>query len=604
MSSPTQQQPTPQMLMEHQMRLNQLQQLYQLQTQIFQQQIELLSGQTPFMPLVMDRTREQQQYLPTPAASTEIPPQPSPGFVPPMLLQNSEPNVNSSQNAHQNSDQQYMQHHMIPSAPHSAPANLVFQNIHSSPYPIPPADMDFDEMSPLTSPWLGAYNTGQASDMPESSRGMQQQQQHPSSSGTTAQKRRTASPTSDDRGAPGRPSRKRQTPASRLTIPPNTVAPSIPSMNRTRRGSLRGGTKSASSTPLFPPLGPAAAAGAMTPPSNRLIRSGPSRGAATTPIEAPGDTPSPVDLSMPPPATPLPQAPLHFVPQGNVGSAEHTPAPTPTPVPPPHAQGQGQMQIHGLITPVTPASIMNLGRLGTDSSLTPPIAVDANAPQAANKTKTRGSARPRSATAGNTSKAALVSPALKPIRPAGGGSGRGDGGSSSAASTSSPPGGGDGGDGGQPPLQVRKTSHKAAEQKRRDSLKTSFDDLRLLLPPIPLPSDEGYADEPVLPGAMPPRGPPKGSADGPNRGVSKLQLLRCGNDYIRRLAGRVERRDDEIACLRGEVRRLRLVTGGEAVSEEGLEPVDLERDLDAIEATLVPLGRSAAFAEDDEDGGD
>ena len=32
-------QPTPQMLMEHQMRLNQLQQLYQLQTQIFQQQV-------------------------------------------------------------------------------------------------------------------------------------------------------------------------------------------------------------------------------------------------------------------------------------------------------------------------------------------------------------------------------------------------------------------------------------------------------------------------------------------------------------------------------------------------------------------------------------
>lgn len=32
-------QPSPQILMEHQMRLNQLQQLYQLQTQIFQQQV-------------------------------------------------------------------------------------------------------------------------------------------------------------------------------------------------------------------------------------------------------------------------------------------------------------------------------------------------------------------------------------------------------------------------------------------------------------------------------------------------------------------------------------------------------------------------------------
>jgi hypothetical protein len=161
----------------------------------------------------------------------------------------------------------------------------------------------------------------------------------------------------------------------------------------------------------------------------------------------------------------------------------------------------------------------------------------------------------------------------------------------------------------QPPLQVRKTSHKAAEQKRRDSLKTSFDDLRMLLPPIPLPSDEGFLDEPILPGAMPPRGPPKGHADGPNRGVSKLQLLRCGNDYIRRLKGRVERRDDEIERLRREVARLRVAVSADAVpeQEEGTEPVDLETDLDAVEATLGPLGRSAALADDDcgdEDGGD
>lgn len=104
-------QPSQQVLLEHQMRLNQLQQLYQLQTQIFQQQvsasshltpgngnpkttcglpgaqppitdvisfilslvqIELLSGQSSFgsLPLTMmgdpSRARDQQQYLPTP----------------------------------------------------------------------------------------------------------------------------------------------------------------------------------------------------------------------------------------------------------------------------------------------------------------------------------------------------------------------------------------------------------------------------------------------------------------------------------------------------------------------------------------------------------
>jgi hypothetical protein len=160
----------------------------------------------------------------------------------------------------------------------------------------------------------------------------------------------------------------------------------------------------------------------------------------------------------------------------------------------------------------------------------------------------------------------------------------------------------------QPPLQVRKTTHKDAEQKRRDSLKTSFDDLRLLLPPIPLPSEEGFPDEPILPGAMPPRGPPKGNIDGPNRGVSKLQLLRCGNDYIRRLNGRVERRDAEIDLLRKEISRLHLILGAHPELDEEESMIDLEKDLDACEASLGPLGRTSTGMADqedgDEDGGD
>lgn len=157
-----------------------------------------------------------------------------------------------------------------------------------------------------------------------------------------------------------------------------------------------------------------------------------------------------------------------------------------------------------------------------------------------------------------------------------------------------------------PILQVRKTSHKAAEQKRRDSLKTSFDDLRMLLPPIPLPSDEGYPDEPVLPGAMPPRGPPKGNADGPNRGVSKLQLLRCGNDFIRVLKGRVDRRDNEIEKLRGEIRRLRVSVPEderEPPVEEGEEPLDLDKDMDACEFGVGAL-LSRTVREEGEDAED
>jgi hypothetical protein len=167
-------------------------------------------------------------------------------------------------------------------------------------------------------------------------------------------------------------------------------------------------------------------------------------------------------------------------------------------------------------------------------------------------------------------------------------------------------------------LPPRKTSHKAAEQKRRDSLKTTFDDLRLLLPPIPLPNaEENAVSEPLLPGALPPRGPPKGEPDGPNRHVSKLQLLRSGNEFIRALKGRVERRDVEIERLRAEIRRLyvNLGVGGGGLGfglgmdgmdglQSGEEPIDLEKDLDAVEKEMERMKRARGRVEVDDDDGD
>lgn len=147
-----------------------------------------------------------------------------------------------------------------------------------------------------------------------------------------------------------------------------------------------------------------------------------------------------------------------------------------------------------------------------------------------------------------------------------------------------------------PPATITRKSHKDAEQKRRDSLKMAYDDLRRLLPPIPLPSDDNFPDEPILPGALPPRGPPKAGSDGPNKGVSKLQLLRCGNDYIRTLKGRVDRRDTEIANLRREVLRLRAFAGEEAHKSD----VDLDCDLDAVEAGHPRLGLTVLDEEGDD----
>ncbi|KDQ09372.1 hypothetical protein BOTBODRAFT_529710 [Botryobasidium botryosum FD-172 SS1] len=186
-------------------------------------------------------------------------------------------------------------------------------------------------------------------------------------------------------------------------------------------------------------------------------------------------------------------------------------------------------------------------------------------------------------------------------------------------------------------LDGRKTSHKAAEQKRRDSLKAGFDDLRLLLPPITFDPDHDPS-EPPIPGSAPPRGPPRnmpGAEDHPNRGVSKLALLRTSNEYIVKLGRRIERRDGAVRILRGEVRRLRGLlserglewdlskgwsgggdqdggeggSGGEGGNEKGegseggkgeewkmLESMMLDGDLDAIEkeAEEVRSGKAAA----------
>ncbi|KAI0942077.1 hypothetical protein AcW1_009602 [Taiwanofungus camphoratus] len=534
----TQSQATPQMLLEQQLRLNQLQQLQQLQNQIFQQQIELLSGQGSLMsmPPPNDRQRDQSQYgLPTPASSTELRAQQSPDFVSPMILHSNNVAMGNMQQSNQPLPE-YLPQHMIPPTPHSAPANLVFQT--SPPLPLPsPAELEFGDISPLTSPWLGAYNTAQGA-----ASNVRNSQPVP----PVGNKRRSASSSDDESAAATKPSRKRQLPAVRTS----SRAPAAP-----KRASLRG-TRSANSTPLFPAT---ARPGAF--------------GGGPNPGDIPGDTPSPIELPpMPPPAQFPPSAPTSMQgPSVPSGSASPTPAsavtsPMSVSAPPAH------------MTPVTPASIMNLGRLGINSTLAPPRAVQdssgAKRKDASSKgkspTRTNPTTEPSKAPRANkASNVPIISPSLKPIRPAGNTPVMGTPSPSTAFS--------------QPVVQIRKSSHKAAEQKRRDSLKTSFDDLRILLPPIPLPSDEGYPDEPVLPGAMPPRGPPKGNAEGPNRGVSKLQLLRCGNEFIKILKGRVERRDEEIDTLRREIVRLRLLVGEDAA--EAGEVLDLNRDLDAGEAT-------------------
>ncbi|THH28968.1 hypothetical protein EUX98_g5231 [Antrodiella citrinella] len=467
---------------------------------------------------------------------------------------------------------------MVPPTPHSAPANIAFQQSRSPHYG---QDLEFAEISPLTSPWLGAYNhNGQ----PES--GMQGGQRQMVPSNSSNQRKRRPSPGSGEEELTTARPPKRSQPA-----PSNRMTPSMPPLLNNKKSNLRG-TRSANSTPLFPAHNSRSSIGG----------------------EVPGDTPSPVDLSMPPPAPPSTtssNSPMQFVeshsttpPLDMHGQSHNQNMNNQMSQQQPHQQHQQSQQQQPsasamsseLLMPVTPASIMNLGRLGTNSALAPPPMISPPAPQE-KQTRAKSAGRSRASTLSIPSNAKasnsnlpLISPNLKPIRPAGN--------ATSGASTPTTAM-------AQPTLAGRKTSHKAAEQKRRDSLKTSFDELRILLPPIPLPSDEGYPDEPVLPGAMPPRGPPKGNADGPNRGVSKLQLLRCGNDFIRVLKARVDRRDSEIDILRKEISRLRLVADDNGVNPEGGEEIDLEKEMDAEETAVGGIFargsvRFGAIAEGDE----
>jgi hypothetical protein len=203
---------------------------------------------------------------------------------------------------------------------------------HTSPSISLPSPPALDiDISPLTSPWLEAYHT-----------------QRPSN-------KRTASPSAEDAA---RAVRKRG-------------PPSVPSSIPTGKQSIRH-AKSATNTPL--------------------LRSTRSRRNSTI-LET--DSPSPVDLSMPPPAPPGPRQS------------------------PPNSATPNAQEAASPMLPVTPASIMNLGRLGISSSLTP-----AAAPKAPRADKGKEPAKAKiapdsSAPSKGPKKGSmpLISPAPKPILP-------------------------------------------------------------------------------------------------------------------------------------------------------------------------------------------
>lgn len=92
-----------------------------------------------------------------------------------------------------------------------------------------------------------------------------------------------------------------------------------------------------------------------------------------------------------------------------------------------------------------------------------------------------------------------------------------------------------------PQADSRKSSHKVAEQRRRDSLKLCFEELRFILPPINPDEDEDFNGGP---GSRRPGENNVGGQRGknytvdpthPNKGISKVAMLRKSNECKQRL---------------------------------------------------------------------
>jgi DNA polymerase III gamma/tau subunit len=118
----------------------------------------------------------------------------------------------------------------------------------------------------------------------------------------------------------------------------------------------------------------------------------------------------------------------------------------------------------------------------------------------------------------------------------------------------------------------------------------------LLLPPINTEALDPESGEPI-PGSSAPRLLPKNSLvpdDNPNKGVSKVALLKYSNEYIGRLHAKIDRRNDYIDLLKEAVRSTRLQAG--LPSDEHIQDLLEYAFEDEEEDDEPPTGVTAAAA--------
>ncbi|GBB98521.1 hypothetical protein RclHR1_03250015 [Rhizophagus clarus] len=126
-------------------------------------------------------------------------------------------------------------------------------------------------------------------------------------------------------------------------------------------------------------------------------------------------------------------------------------------------------------------------------------------------------------------------------------------------------------------LESRRTTHKAAEQKRRDSLKQSFDELKKVVPYQPTlsksNSGDGKNDDS--------KNNNNGKSDGTMKNVSKLFLLKRAHDYIVELEQKSQVKDELIQKLNDELDELKGIKRRKIEETEKKENVNNEVDTEA-----------------------
>lgn len=130
-----------------------------------------------------------------------------------------------------------------------------------------------------------------------------------------------------------------------------------------------------------------------------------------------------------------------------------------------------------------------------------------------------------------------------------------------------------------------------------------------MLPPINTEALDPETGEPI-PGSSAPRLLPKSSLvpdDNPNKGVSKVALLKYSNEYIERMQGKLERRNNYIDLLKDAIQAIRIqaeMSPDEHVDELlGYAFEDEDEDEEPTGASSARLGKRPSLAdltEDDE----